>query len=152
VPTPGDGRRHYSRHLQGGLWGLDLTSTLAPRLAASRQPKGVQCRTPWRHGGLSTADLKRREAGQGRSRAGAGAKGAKQGHTRPLDPRHPGAGASRTVRKGSCLVWGRGTVLRPHAMRLPPPLPPHLDARRSGVHVDTSRPFAQASTASSTLH
>jgi hypothetical protein len=66
-----------------GLWGLDLTSTLAPRLAAFRQPgAGVQCRTPGRHGGVSAAALKRREAGQGRSRArqpGAGAKGAKQG-------------------------------------------------------------------------
>jgi hypothetical protein len=30
-------------HLQQGLWGLDLTSTLAPRLAASGQPTGVQC-------------------------------------------------------------------------------------------------------------
>jgi hypothetical protein len=72
-----------------GLWGLDLTSTLAPRLAASRPHTRVQCRTPWRHGGVSPAALKRREAGQGRSRArqpGAGAKGARQGRTRPLDP------------------------------------------------------------------
>jgi hypothetical protein len=46
VPTLGDKRRHHSTAPAGGLWGLDLTSILAFQLAASRQPTGVQCRTP----------------------------------------------------------------------------------------------------------